>query len=242
MTEFKVANSAKLFHQGADSLIQFFAEQGRSDNDMLLAFDEVDKFLSIADKLAQQAANHDIIKIEQFNQQVNKLILLIDKLIVFSSQIKHQESFSCFEQFLFLFVLWFCHVNGIISNLIPIVNLIAALTNRLRNLEQLSQLLINIDCIIKAVDQTIQDDMDNRDPRRPWRVLLFNYAITATRTHNPKKMEKTFQFLVQHLPDDAAQFFTEGMGQMDALNYPKDVKEVMKKYYWQYAKQIIKKN
>ena len=237
MSEFELPDIVAIFHKGSDSLTQFFAEQGRSDNDMLLAFDEIDKFLSNAGEMASNKSQTEI-----FNSRANELILLIDRLMVFSSQIKHHESFSYFEEFLFLFSLWFAKSGGTISKLIPIVNVIAALSNRLREQEELKQLLANIDILIHATEQSIQDDMDDRDPRRPWRVLLLNYAITATRTHEPALMDNTFQFLIQNLPDDLKQFFTEGMSQMTALDYPEPVRDVMEKYYWQYAAQEVKKN
>lgn len=237
MSEIKLSDVAAIFHQGSDSLTQFFAEQGRSDNDMLQAFDEIDKFLSNAETLATAPT-----QLELFHARANELILLIDRLMVFSSKIQHQESFACFEKFLFLFCLWFAQNSGVITKLIPLVNLIAALSNRLRDPQELKQLLDNIEFLIPAIEQSIQDDMDDRDPRRPWRVLLLNYAITATRTHDPARMDKTFQFLIRNLPDDLKQFFTEGMSQMTALNYPETVKNVMEKYYHQYAAQEIKKN
>jgi len=246
-----------IFHKGSDSLTQYFAEQGRSDNDMLLAFDEIDKFLSSAElsyvdqtttkksptkqSTPDEVFNDPKLK-EVFDARANELVLLIDRLMVFSSQIQHQESFAWFEEFLYLFTLWYANLGGTIIKLIPIVNLVAAFSNRLKDPQALRQLMVNIKTIIEAVDQSIQDDMDDRDPRRPWRVLLLNYAITATRTHDPALMEKAFQFLIHHLPDDLRQFFTEGMSQMTAIDYPPQVKEVMEKYYWQYATQEIKKN
>jgi len=238
MSEFNLSDVISTFHKGSDSLTQYFAEQGRSDNDMLMAFDEIDKFLSSVQEDNLSHLEHK----ELFNARANELILLIDRLMVFSSQIQHQESFSYFEEFLFLFSLWFAKSGGIISQLIPIVNLIAALSNRLRDQAVLKQLWANIEIIINAAEQSIQDDMDNRDPRRPWRVLLLNYSITATRTHDPERMEKSFQFLAQNLPDDLQQFFMEGMSQMTALNYPPAVKDVMEKYYRKYATQEIKTN
>lgn len=237
MSEYELSNVIAKFHRGSDSLTQYFAEQGRSDNDMLLAFDEIDKFLSSAEEMSSDSA-----QIELFNARGNELILLIDRLMVFSSQIQHQESFAYFEDFLFLFSLWFATSGGTLSRLIPIVNLIAALANRLSDQQALKQLLADIEIIIQATEQSIQDDMEDRDPRRPWRVLLLNYAITATRTYEPALMDKTFQFLIQNLPDDLKQFFTEGMDQMIALNYPQPVRDVMEKYYRQYAAQEIKKN
>ncbi len=237
MAKVELSDVISTFHKGSDSLTQFFAEQERSDNDMLLAFDEIDKFLSAAEILSSDSGQK-----EHFNRRANELILLIDRLVIYSSQIQHQESFSYFEEFLFLFSLWFAQSEGTLSNLTPLVNLIAALSNRLREPLALKELLTNIEILIHATEQSIQDDMEDRDPRRPWRVLLLNYAITATRTHDPVLMEKTFQFLIQNLPDDLKQFFTEGMGQMAALNYPGAVRDVMEKYYQQYAAQEVKKN
>ncbi|MCW8930289.1 MAG: hypothetical protein OQL19_08645 [Gammaproteobacteria bacterium] len=237
MSKFELSDVISIFHKGSESLTQFFSEQERSDNDMLLAFDEIDKFLSNAEILVSDESNREI-----FNERANELILLIDRLMTFSSQIKHQESFSYFEEFLFLFSLWFAQSGGTIIKLIPIVNLIAALSNRMRDPQLLIQLLENIEIIIHAIEQSIQEDMEDRDPRRPWRVLLLNYAITATRTHEPALMDKTFQFLIQNLPDDLKQFFTEGMSQMVALDYPDEVKVVMEKYYLQYGTQEVKKN
>lgn len=241
MPQTELSDVVAIFHQGSDSLIQYFAEQGRSDNDMLLAFDEIDKFLSTAELLVSESSINKTQQ-ESFNARANELILLVDRLMVFASQIQHQESFSYFEEFLFSFSLWFAKCGGTITKLIPLVNLIAALSNRLQDQEALKQLLENIETLIHAVEQSIQNDMDDRDPRRPWRVLLLNYAITATRTHDPVLMEETFQFLVQNLPDDLKQFFTEGMSQMTALDYPEAVKEIMEKYYWKYATQAIKNN
>jgi hypothetical protein len=236
MSEFKLSHVIATFHQGSQSLTQFFAEQGHSDDDMLLAFDQIDQFL------VKEENNLDQRNVEDFNRQGNELISVIDRLMVFSANNEHNESFSYFEQFLFLFSLWFAQSGGTISQLIPLVNLIAALSNRLRDNISLQQLLANIEIIIKAIKQSIQDDMEDRDPRRPWRVLLLNYAITATRTHDILLMEKAFQLLIYHLPDDLVQFFTEGMSQMTALDYPQPVKELMNQYYSQYGNQKMSKN
>jgi hypothetical protein len=47
-------------------------------------------------------------------------------------------------------------------------------------------------------------------------------------------MEQAFAQLTSSLPEDAGQFFTEGMQQMDALDYPEPVREVMAKYHRQW--------
>jgi hypothetical protein len=68
-------------------------------------------------------------------------------------------------------------------------------------------------------------------PSRPWRVLLLNRAIVATRSQRPALMVAAFDSLVEHLPEDAPDFFREGMGQMEALQYPAPVRELMQRYY-----------
>ena len=155
MSEFDLSDVISIFHKGSDSLTQYFAEQGRSDNDMLMAFDEIDKFLSSVQEDSLSHLEHK----ELFNTRANELILLIDRLMVFSSQIQHQESFSYFEEFLFLFSLWFARSGGTIVKLIPIVNLIAALTNRMREPDILKQLLGNIE-IINISQINIELDLD----------------------------------------------------------------------------------
>jgi hypothetical protein len=44
-------------------------------------------------------------------------------------------------------------------------------------------------------------------------------------------MVDAFESICEHLPDAAPDFFREGMGQMDALDYPPAVRQVMERYY-----------
>ena len=69
------------------------------------------------------------------------------------------------------------------------------------------------------------------NPGRPWRVLLLNHGIVATRSHNTELMEAAFTLLASKLPEDATRFFSEGMQQMEALGYPPHVRETMEKYH-----------
>jgi hypothetical protein len=83
-----------------------------------------------------------------------------------------------------------------------------------------------------AVSPVISQDLEKANPGRPWRVLLTR-SIVATRSHNAGLMEQAFAELTNSTPDDAGQFFTEGMQQMDALNYPEHVRAIMAKYHRQ---------
>jgi hypothetical protein len=57
-----------------------------------------------------------------------------------------------------------------------------------------------------------------------------NYGIVATRSHQPEIIEIAYDALVKNLPQDARQFFKEGLQQMDIVGYPDAVREVVERY------------
>jgi hypothetical protein len=118
-----------------------------------------------------------------------------------------------------------------LSSLETVVDALAALANTLSDPGDLAQLFALMGEIVNAVSPAIAQDPDRSSRRRPWRVLLLNRAIVATRSHRPTLMATAFDAVVDHLPEDAARFFEEGMAQMDALDYPPHVRAVMERYY-----------
>jgi hypothetical protein len=113
----------------------------------------------------------------------------------------------------------------------PVVNALAGLANGLSEPADLVQLFGLIGEILAAVSPALAQDTDRTEPQRPWRVLLLNRAIVATRSHRPALMAMAFDTVLEHLPEEAPRFFEEGMAQMDALDYPPPVREVMERYY-----------
>jgi hypothetical protein len=131
--------------------------------------------------------------------------------------------------------LWVAGHGGRIDTLEPVVDGLALLANTTMEADRLTDLSKTINRITIAISPFIQQDLEKTNPGRPWRVLLLNQAIVATRSHNTELMESAFALLTEHLPEDAARFFTEGMEQMDALDYPAHVRKVMEKYHRQWA-------
>lgn len=129
------------------------------------------------------------------------------------------------------FALWVARHGGQIDTLEPVVDALALFANNTSDPQQLEGLSAVIARITTAVSPLVREDLEKINPGRPWRVLLLNHGIVATRSHNPALMEDAFALLTRHLPEDAARFFTEGMQQMDALDYPPQVREVMEKYH-----------
>jgi hypothetical protein len=133
------------------------------------------------------------------------------------------------------FALWIAGHGGRIDTLEPVVDGLAMIANSTMSPEELETLSKIMSRITDAVAPLIREDLEKINPGRPWRVLLLNRGIVATRSHNIRAMEEAFAVLTQHLPEDAARFFTEGMEQMDALNYPVHVREIMEKYHRQWT-------
>jgi hypothetical protein len=131
--------------------------------------------------------------------------------------------------------LWIAAAGGQIDTLEPVVDALALHANTIRDPRQLEALATVFQHIINAVAPVIREDLEKYNPGRPWRVLLLNQSIVATRSHDTDLMEQAFAQLTTQLPEDAAQFFTEGMQQMDALDYPDHVRKVMQKYHRQWT-------
>jgi len=93
--------------------------------------------------------------------------------------------------------------------------------------------------VINAVDPDISQETAPADPRNPWRVLLLNRAIVATRSHQVALMEESFASIVEYLPQEAPAFFREGMEQMDALAYPIRVRAVIQRFYDQWSERRV---
>ncbi|MEN8205029.1 MAG: hypothetical protein ABFS24_03340 [Pseudomonadota bacterium] len=127
--------------------------------------------------------------------------------------------------------LWIARHGGQLETLEPVANALALMANSSRVPEELGQLSGVINEIITAVSSLISQDLEKMNPGRPWRVLLLNNSIVATRSHDTDLMEAAFVLLTSKLPEDATRFFSEGMEQMDSLDYPPHVRRVMEKYH-----------
>jgi hypothetical protein len=134
---------------------------------------------------------------------------------------------------------WIARFGGEINHLGTVVNGAAALANRLKQPAELAHLYGLLREVAQAVSPLVSQEAVGADPTRPWRVFLLNRAIVATRSHQPALMEEAFDLLTEHFPDDAPDFFREGMEQMGALDYPPYVREIMRRYYDQWCGQRI---
>jgi len=126
--------------------------------------------------------------------------------------------------------LWVARHDGHLDQIEMVVNSLAGYANKITNLIQLAELANIIGEIIEACSDKIKADVEQVNRMRPWRTLNLNYGIVATRSHNPVLIEAAYDALVKNLPQDARQFFHEGMQQMDSIGYPQEVREVVEHY------------
>lgn len=162
---------------------------------------------------------------------------LLSDLSAWARRLNLAEEAREIEGLSFPLACWIARHGGEISNLAPVVNTAAALANSLNQSPDLERLFAALSEILNAVSPSVSQDLDKTDPTRPWRILLLNRAIVATRTHQPVLMETAFQSVIDLLPDDAPNFFRTGMEQMQTLDYPDTVRRVMQRYFDQWCSQ-----
>lgn len=127
--------------------------------------------------------------------------------------------------------LWVAARGGRLRELAPAVNGCARLANGLREPGALGELADTMARLAEAADPAVREAPDAGQPGHPWRTLLVNRAIVATRSHDPGRMERAFADLTAALPDAAPAFFAEGMREMDRLGYPLHVRAVMARWH-----------
>jgi hypothetical protein len=132
--------------------------------------------------------------------------------------------------------LWTTKHDGELRTLEPIVDAFAQTANKTTDSDQLKKLVDMMDDIIQNCSDVIKNDLEQSNPLRPWRVIHLNRAITATRSHNTELIHQVFHQLIDVFPSDAAKFFSEGMHEMDRLNYPENVREVLQEYFNKYSR------
>jgi hypothetical protein len=133
------------------------------------------------------------------------------------------------------FALWLARRGGEIRNLAPVVNALAYFVNQ--NSRPAIMITLYGQCceIIEATSPASQENFTEQ-PTHPYRMLLLNRAIVATRSHNPELIEHAFDSVLDVLPNDAKAFFAEAMEQMALLDYPDHVRDIVRRYFVEYAR------
>lgn len=195
------------------------------------AFDQLFDVLARAESDLRSGGNTDSADVTRLGEYA---LQLTDSLGTRITQGGRQDMRDILATLHINLALWIARHGGVIDTLDPVVDALALVANNSTEPQTLADLGTLIGTIISAVSPVISQDLEKINPGRPWRVLLLNQSIVATRSHDTALMEEAFAVLTENLPEDAGPFFTEGMQQMEALDYPKHVREVMTRFHRQW--------
>ncbi|NOQ69550.1 MAG: hypothetical protein GQ573_05535 [Gammaproteobacteria bacterium] len=209
-------------------------ESGNSPHNLLAAMDQAIDVMqrADADSVVQQDMSaesmgmleeKDISKIGQY------ALDLLESLVVFVQNKTGEQNRDLLRLSLPI-SLWVARHGGKLSQIDLLVNSLAGYANEITEPHMLAELSAVIKEVVDACDDEIRRDLEQSNMMRPWRILNLNYGIVATRSHQPEIIEQAYETLVRNLPQDAREFFIEGMQQMDILGYPDEVREVVERY------------
>ncbi len=156
---------------------------------------------------------------------------LLEEMSGIARSLKLEAQSAGLESLCFPLAIWIARNGGEIGVVEPVVNSIAWLANEIREPARLEELCRMVSEVVEAVSPALSQGAQTGIRERPFGLLLVNWAIIATRSFRPALMETAFDTLAHHFPSDAPSFFREGMGQMEALDYPPHVREVMARYF-----------
>ncbi|MDH5649272.1 MAG: hypothetical protein OEY67_06415 [Gammaproteobacteria bacterium] len=193
--------------------------------------DGIEKFIGVATRLEQRQGGHERLSRDDITRLGDYALTLLSDLGEWAMDLGQNMAQQQLEHFIMATAKWIVSENAELSTLEPVVNAIATVANSLRGPKELGLLAQYMNDVIGAIPDALKLDKETGDPTWSWRILLLNRSIVATRSHNTALMEQVFDELVHHLPEEASRFFSEGMQQMDALNYPPQVREIMQRYF-----------
>ena len=144
------------------------------------------------------------------------------------------ETLTHFNKMAMAFAFWVAQQGGALNHLDYPVNALASTANTIHDKTRLEALYEIAAYMVSASTESVKASTD-KTSGNPWRVLVMNYSIIATRTHNPDLMNSAFKTLLQYFPESAPGFFKQGMSEMIRLNYPQHVRVIVGRYFEQYT-------
>jgi hypothetical protein len=156
---------------------------------------------------------------------------LLRQIAEVARRLNQESQAQAVEVLVVPFTCWMLRRGAELQHPEDVVSALATLANGLEQPDELAELYGLMDEIADGIGADRIQGMDPTDPTDPWLILLINRGIVATRSHQTALMEEAFDAIGEQLTDHAPYFFREGMGQMEALNYPTQVREVMQRYF-----------
>jgi len=180
---------------------------------------------------ADMSAGNSDINAEDITQIGDYMLSLLMNLGDLAAQQSQSQNMLYLHRLSLPVAMWVSQYQGEIKQLEIIVNAIATLANEIKEPRKLAEFAELIEKIVTHVNADIRRDLEAANQMRPWLILNMNWGIVATRSHDVAMMKRVFDAMINNIPVEAKQFFAEGMQQMEVVNYPPHVREVMQQYH-----------
>lgn len=184
-------------------------------------------FFQIAGALESGAGLLEQEQLEEFCAYgldlLDRLAFLVRKIEIMDQQDRVARMFASMG-------VWVARRGATIDNLEGTADGFGRIVNATSATDELRSLCDLMEEVIEAASVRLQLDEDRGDTWRPWRVINLNVGIAATRSLDPKLIERTFDKLGRRLPQDMPGFLADGMRRAALQDVPDAVQAVMRRY------------
>lgn len=226
-------DGSRRFEQASQSVLAAFEQAhinpGAQVTPAMLA-DGIRQILAVMRKLDHGEARDPALPEDDPEQLGDYAIGFLMDLSTWADRLQERQAKQDLDMATVSVAAWVIRHGGRLRTLEPVVNGLASLANVNQNPNDLLLLAQTMEKVILAAQDRYASDLEQSDPGRPWRVLLLNHGIVATRSQNIPQMEKAFEMIRKHLPGDAPDFFQEGLRQVSQGGFPPAVQELMRSY------------
>ena len=222
-------DAQQYFKKLPGELVEYFDDAYQAAFDQLMG--ALGQFFDVTDTVNQQASDDHIISRTEATEIGDHGFILLLKLVNLMEKLDLPHRRKEIEQISLIFARWVIHYQGQLKHIEPIVNAFAHSANNMKDKKSLLALVELMSEVVEASSDEIKHDLESSNIYRPWRLLHINRGIVATRTHDTRIMKRVFDEMMLYLPQDAASFFSEGMQEMDAMDYPPNVRKVIEEYF-----------
>lgn len=198
-----------------------------SDSGPIALANALSDFFQIAGALEVGAAR---LEEEELNEFCAYGLDLLDRLAFLVRKVEIMDKRDTVARIFASMGVWVARRGAIIDNLQGTADGFGMIVNGTRATDDLRVLCDLMEEVIEAASLRLQLDEDRGDAWRPWRVINLNAGIAATRSLDPKLMERTFENMARRLPEDMSGFLADGMRQAAVQDVPDEVKAVIRKY------------
>jgi len=227
------AISLSLLGEAFEELSEAVCEnwEGNEEPSPVLISKALLQLLEVLEQNEREASPQNRLNHEEIDELGEYGLTLLQEMSAIAYDLGLNDSAEKIEDLTFPFAVWLSRHNCELRKIDPVVNSLTRKASIISEPHLLKQLYNYINEIIDCLSPSISQDTEKTNQDGPWRILLINRAMIATRTHDIELMKLAFDMLAENLPEEASRFFEEIVEQMHIIDYPDHVREVLQHYF-----------